>query len=419
MYIGYENDRKQLGYKSLSDLNHQARIKVLKKIPRTRKLFITSTVLGLFLVFSDIPPSNGAVGLTRIPQTRILRHDNFRKSAKVLPSKVRLNFEKRDKITFLKNRELALWICLYDEKFIRNPEVHKLIKQIRGGNKLTEAALTATIVFIFIWQIMMIEGFQPVQPLQQPVFRNGGLVRPVNPNTGIGGVQRQINHPKHRGKMTFRQVQSNESSVNSMQVSSFIKNDIADLRKAFKEVERRASNIACDNFQCSFKRFEALATEGKTPTEGSIREAISALQGEMLGYYKNTVRGKYVKGIAGPDFIIEGLGDYSHITHLEVKNPVGSAIEKANLGVSNLVKQGETIGSKISNQQLKWSNPDFVENISHWNQSESFPQSPANMLGLVDTFDVPMSEKSIIENSVINNSTNSSSVIFLNNETNI
>lgn len=37
------------------------------------------------------------------------------------------------------------------------------------------------------------------------------------------------------------------------------------------------------------------------------------------------------------------------------------------------------------------------------------------MLGLVDTFNVPISEKSVIENSVINNSTNSSSVTFLNN----
>jgi hypothetical protein len=87
--------------------------------------------------------------------------------------------------------------------------------------------------------------------------------------------------------------------------------------------------------------------------------------------------------------------------------------------VSNLVQQGEIIRSKILKQQVNWSNPDFLKNLPHWNQSESFPQSPANMLGLVNTFVVPMSEKSILENSVINNSKNSSSVIFLNNETNI
>ncbi len=102
-----------------------------------------------------------------------------------------------------------------------------------------------------------------------------------------------------------------------------------------------------------------------------------------------------------------------------MKNSVGSSIEKASTGSSDIVKQGERIGLKISKQQVKWSNPNFVRNIPHWNQSEAFPQSPANMLGLVDTFDVPVSEKSIVENSVLNNSTNSSSVIFLNNEKNI
>ena len=59
------------------------------------------------------------------------------------------------------------------------------------------------------------------------------------------------------------------------------------------------------------------------------------------------------------------------------------------------------------------------ENLPHVNRSESFPKSPENMLGLVDIFDVPKSEKSIIENSVRNNSRNNSSVIFLNNKTNI
>jgi len=98
---------------------------------------------------------------------------------------------------------------------------------------------------------------------------------------------------------------------------------------------------------------------------------------------------------------------------------VGSKIEKASRGFTNLNLQGQNIGAKISNQQEKWSNPDFVEKIPHVNRSESFPKSPENMLGLVEIFDVPKSEKPIIQNSVRNNSTNSSSIIFLNNVTNI
>lgn len=102
-----------------------------------------------------------------------------------------------------------------------------------------------------------------------------------------------------------------------------------------------------------------------------------------------------------------------------MKNPVGSAIEIASFGETNLVSQGEKIGSKISKQQIKWSDRNFVEKLPHYNQSESFPQDSENMLGVVDTFDVPMSEKSVIENFIINNLTNNSNTIFINTQTNI
>ena len=159
--------------------------------------------------------------------------------------------------------------------------------------------------------------------------------------------------------------------------------------------------------------------ENDITTDVTVREAISALQGEMLGYYKDTVRGHYGLGIQGPDFKVVGLGEYSHITHIEVKGPVGSEIEKFFKGKSDLIKQGEKIGDKISKQQIKWSNSTFVENLNHVNRSETFPQSPANVLGVVDSFDVPESEKSIVQESILNNSTNTSSVLFFNDETNI
>ena len=230
-----------------------------------------------------------------------------------------------------------------------------------------------------------------------------------------------MHHPKGGGRIRVRMSKQVSTNVipTQTQASGFVKNGQVDLKKSLDEVYRRAAAIGCENFECSFERFKALATEGKRPMENSVREAISALQGEMLGYYKDTARCNYGKGIAGPDFIVVGLGDYSHITHLEIKNPVGSRIEKASLGVSDLSLQGNNIGSKLSEQQTKWSDASFVQNLPHVNRSASFPKSSENMLGLVDTFDVPMSEKSIIKNSVINNLTNSSSVIFLNDEKNI
>ena len=202
-----------------------------------------------------------------------------------------------------------------------------------------------------------------------------------------------------------------------MQVSDFVKNGRLNLREAFNEVQRRALEIGCDNFECSLERFRALATEGKLHTKNSVREAITVLNGEMLGFYRNAEREYYGKGVYGPDFKVIGQGEYSHV---EVKNPVGSDIEKAyRNGYSDIVKQGNKIGDKLSKQQSKWSNATFRASLSNLDPNAAFPQSPTNTLWLVDEFDVPISEKMIVQNAVENNCTNTSNVIFINNETNI
>ena len=120
-------------------------------------------------------------------------------STKFVPSNVRLNVQKQDKITFIKPRELPVCIYMMDEQFLRNPKVRKLIKELRGGS-LTEAAV-GVIVIIFIWQIMGvgIEGFQV--PIVRP---NGAIVRPAN-----GGIQGQLHHPKGGGRITVRMSNSN------------------------------------------------------------------------------------------------------------------------------------------------------------------------------------------------------------------
>lgn len=68
------------------------------------------------------------------------------------------------------------------------------------------------------------------------------------------------------------------------QVSGFVKNGRVDLHQAFNEVNRRASEISCENFECSFERFEGLATENGNLTSSITREAITILPGEMHGY---------------------------------------------------------------------------------------------------------------------------------------
>ena len=56
------------------------------------------------------------------------------------------------------------------------------------------------------------------------------------------------------------------------QMSGFVKNGKVDLDKCLNEVNRRASEIGCTDFECSLERFKALATENGKLTSGSARE---------------------------------------------------------------------------------------------------------------------------------------------------
>lgn len=137
-------------------------------------------------------------------------------------------------------------------------------------------------------------------------------------------------------------------------MSGFLKNGKVDLHKCLDEVNRRASEICCTNFECSLERFKALATKNGKLTNTTAREAITILQGEMQGYYTNARREDYGLNVKGPDFIVKGLSKFQNVTHVEVKNPVGSAIKIANGQKRSIAKQGKKIGAKIVYQQNYW-----------------------------------------------------------------
>lgn len=61
------------------------------------------------------------------------------------------------------------------------------------------------------------------------------------------------------------------------QISKFVKNGKVDLNQAFSEVNRRASAIGCETFDCSFDRFKELATECGEINDSGVRDAIAIL----------------------------------------------------------------------------------------------------------------------------------------------
>lgn len=163
------------------------------------------------------------------------------------------------------------------------------------------------------------------------------------------------------------------------QVSGFVKNGRVDLQQSLDEVYRRAAAIGCENFECSFERFKALA--------------IGILQGEMHGFYKNARRVDYGPGIKGLDFAVDGLGEFEHITHAEIQNAVGSAIQIEDGLPANIWKQGKNIGKKVAWQKKFWSNTTRTSEIENINPEAYLPKSTNNTLGIVDCFDVPNVEK--------------------------
>jgi len=100
--------------------------------------------------------------------------------------------------------------------------------------------------------------------------------------------------------------ESNQCPAHQTQVSGFVKNGKADLRKCYDEVMRRSKSLHCENWNCEFERFKSLAMENGRIDDNSAREAITVLNGEMLGLYRNAEREYYGKEVYGPDFKVIG-----------------------------------------------------------------------------------------------------------------
>ena len=203
------------------------------------------------------------------------------------------------------------------------------------------------------------------------------------------------------------------------QASGFVKNGQVDLKKSLDEVYRRAAAIGCENFECSFERFKALATECGEIDETSVREAITILQGEMHGFYKNARRVDYGPGIKGLDFSVDGLGEFENITHAEAKNAVGSAIQIADGLPANIWKQGKNIGKKVAWQKKFWSNTSRTSEIENINPEAYLPKSTNNTLGVFDCFDVPNFEKDTMCSAINFGAKNDTNIRILNNHTNV
>ena len=166
------------------------------------------------------------------------------------------------------------------------------ILQLRGVYGFSDiAAIIAFIILVnWLYSLYGVKSFQ-ADPLPH--------MDPFGWLTGSYNHQKPFPTSRPRSvsnKSTALQLSQNPTKS---QVAEFVKNGKVDLRASFQEVARRASEIGCEYFECSFERFKSLSTECGKIKKSSVREAITILQGEMHGYYKNARRVYYVTNVKG------------------------------------------------------------------------------------------------------------------------
>ena len=443
MYVNFVNDRKTLGYTAWKDLSDGTKIVliidpsilIIKNVSLNlrgkSKQIVGVIFLGILVLFSSTPAHS--IGNSNPIQTPIERvqydkvnYKNKVQIAKTIP-------RKENRVIFKSPEEILVLMYLDDSKLSPGQEIFELLNELRGGSFHPIVALAAIGFVVLIlsagvgigygygygyinnkrntgWLDRRQNKFQPREYKYPPICELFSP-RPRRTCPVDNLMMAEPNQQSNREELT--QISSEIVPIQT-QMSGFLKEGDVDLDQCLNELNRRALAVGCTNFECSRERFESLATENNELTAPGAREALSVLNGEMLGYYKNARRENYGRDVLGPDFIVDGIGEYRDITHVEVKNPVGSAIKRALGQKPSIVKQGRRIGQKISHQKEFWSNSLKTSAIRGVNPNAFFPESPDNVLGLVDNYDVPLSEKNSMKDSVLGGSQSSRNIIFLN-----
>nr|WPV76468.1 hypothetical protein [Naviculales sp.] len=100
-------------------------------------------------------------------QAPIMRLDPRNTYTNVGRSGISIYGRKQDKILFLRNRELPLFIYMIDERLIRNQEFSELIKELRGGSWDLVGTAALLVLMILIFSIL------------KPVHQGWGFDRPT------------------------------------------------------------------------------------------------------------------------------------------------------------------------------------------------------------------------------------------------
>lgn len=432
MYPNFLSDRKYLGYEVLRDTSCGIKLvlivdatvprllkpskckrqfvnKLSSKVNRKSKRVIVVINLVSTLWFSNVQPAS-AMGLS-IPAAPVLRiQPSYRNSSEVKTAPtVR---PRLDKIVMMANNHNNNMIPLIYINGHYSYINEQLLKKLRAGDLTSNLAVVVIGVAVYLmFQLSGVDAFGIIAQWNAPTPNIGGGPPPVSPTAELSS---SANLPGQGRRSTSLQAYGPSHT----QASTFTNTDgSVNLDLGYREVLRRAR--FSPDFECSFERFKELATECGEIKKSGVREAITILQGEMEGHYKNARRVNYGPNVKGLDFAVDGLGKFENITHAEAKNAVGSDIEIADGFAGNIWKQGKKIGKKSVWQKKFWSDTSRVSEVPNLNPDAYLPKSVNNTLTVVDCYDVPNSEKQTMNNAINFGAKNDTNLIILNNRTNI
>jgi hypothetical protein len=213
------------------------------------------------------------------------------------------------------------------------------------------------------------------------------------------------------------------------------------IEKVYEEAVRRAKKIDPSS-DCDFERIQQLVTEhtenDKDQRIYAAKETITAVQAEAEGIFKRgsgrRVNLGYNKDgpIQGLDMAVEGTGRWSHITHVDFKNPVGEKIrakqddspkpipESTAAIPKRKIKEIKENIKKMKGQIKFWTNETKYSTVPGIVKNPDLPKSPDNILMIIDLFDVPEPEKAEMKREMMAAAEGKiKNMIFLNDEKNI
>lgn len=156
MYIGYVNDRKQLGYKAVKDTNCDIKLVILndssvlliRNIRSKTKRLVIVISLATVIWFSNLE-SVEAIGLA-IPPALVGRvqasyehdyHYSQVKIAKVIPIK-------KDILAYRSSKEIVFLMYLTDPQISSNEQILGVVKRLRGGSWEVAIGIVGIIILI-------------------------------------------------------------------------------------------------------------------------------------------------------------------------------------------------------------------------------------------------------------------------------